>query len=513
MPWWEKKEVSKTYSLLYHFYTCYAVYLLLWVMIFGVAVWLAEAGRISFVQALYTTMSAATMTGLSCINFAELTFVSQALILVEIILCSSVLMTLVPVVFRARSFRAQMRHLQRAYHQDVQRGLEMHRQMMKNDEYNALTWLFLLVSCYWIFWEVVGWLVLWFAFSLREGSDGEFWTACWHALFTTTSAFQNNGLSVLPNGLPWLDQPVHCSEISLTMVAILILVGNSCYPIFLRLLVMKIHLLTRFKHRGLRLLLEDPRRCYTHLFPNYATSWLTVITASLILAQVMGLLLSENVGTLMFKDYSFKEKLSAAAFDSVACRTGGMSVSDLSKMTPPCAFIFCVCMWISASPVVVALRTTASSPLPVYDISGAHLAEAEHQKPPHAPTTKEQVTNFMSENSIVLVCLFFVILVVEWDHTHKDTLLVMIFEFCSAWGTVGLSMSSSAAAVSGSWAPTAQLALMVVMFLGRLRGLPHSIDPSVSIVFPKLPPEEVENEEVPPPHGAELTNVAGGALS
>merc|ERR1712203_889134 len=59
--------------------------------------------------------------------------------------------------------------------------------------------------------------------------------------------------------------------------------------------------------------------------------------------------------------------------------------------------------------------------------------------------------------------------------------LPMLIEFCSAFGGVGLSMASTPEATSGSWHWSGKLALVVVMLLGRLRGLPDAIDPSVSM--------------------------------
>merc|ERR1711879_832396 len=82
--------------------------------------------------------------------------------------------------------------------------------------------------------------------------------------------------------------------------------------------------------------------------------------------------------------------------------------------------------------------------------------------------------------------LFFLILIAEENHTSREDVrdrrfLYIVFEFCSAYGTVGLSMSGGAYSRSGEWAPLAKLTLMTVMFMGRLRGLPESIDPTLQM--------------------------------
>lgn len=161
-------------------------------------------------------------------------------------------------------------------------------------------------------------------------------------------------------------------------------------------------------------------------------------------------------------------------------------------------------MWISTSPVVVTMRSTstesrlaqerrqnafdlAEGGATAFDHSAAMHAREQYDKPRLVGT---QLKRFMSEHSAVLVMLFFTILICETLHadsegTHRsqqrETFLPLLVEFCSAWGTVGLSMTSTAASLSGLWSPGGKLALMAVMFLCRLRGLPDSIDPSVRL--------------------------------
>merc|ERR1711972_239060 len=90
-----------------------------------------------------------------------------------------------------------------------------------------------------------------------------------------------------------------------------------------------------------------------------------------------------------------------------------------------------------------------------------------------AADVRTQMKAFLSQNSFPLVGLFFLILISEeWKTGKKDVrerrFLFILFEFCSAYGTVGLSMSSQAWACSGEWCGAARACLMAVMFLGRL---------------------------------------------
>lgn len=61
-------------------------------------------------------------------------------------------------------------------------------------------------------------------------------------------------------------------------MGLLILAGNTAYPIFLRLIVWTMWKLVPQSmpaaKQTLRFLLDHPRRCYTNLFPSPHTWWL-----------------------------------------------------------------------------------------------------------------------------------------------------------------------------------------------------------------------------------------------
>lgn len=66
----------------------------------------------------------------------------------------------------------------------------------------------------------------------------------------------------------------------LITAGLMILAGNTCYPVFLRLIIWSLFMLlpdndgfSEYK-TTLRFLLEHPRRCYTNLFPSRHTWWL-----------------------------------------------------------------------------------------------------------------------------------------------------------------------------------------------------------------------------------------------
>jgi len=284
----------------------------------------------------------------------------------------------------------------------------------------------------------------------------------------------------------------------------LILCGNTCFPIMLRMFLKSAHYLCpvvkednglvsegRYR-RVLGLLLRFPRTCYTHLFPYYATRWLAVVTPALVVMQIVALCLVDlfhtahhGKRTAIMTALSWHERALAIIFQSVSTRTAGFSVLNLKLISPTTAFIFCVCMWISVCPMVVVMRSTNR----VDRTTKYYNDPAEHQQAKDAAFLQSQLTGFMSQYSTILLLLFFLILLAEEYATSEHDVrehrfLFILFEFCSAYGTVGLSMSDEAASRSGRWSWPAKCSLMAVMFLGRLRGLPDSIDPAFN--FGKL---------------------------
>eukprot|EP00401_Gymnodinium_catenatum_P063086 CAMPEP_0117558636 /NCGR_PEP_ID=MMETSP0784-20121206/52944_1 /TAXON_ID=39447 /ORGANISM="" /LENGTH=632 /DNA_ID=CAMNT_0005355983 /DNA_START=33 /DNA_END=1931 /DNA_ORIENTATION=+ len=461
----------------YYFWT-YVTYLAS-VMVLTALV-LSMIGDMSPFEALYLAVSSGSMTGLSSVSFAKVGFVSQFVVWLCIIMCSPMLLTLVPVLMRRYFFHRQVEE-EAANDTDIYRGLT--RGTLAISEADALTRIGVVVICYWLGCQLLGWIVLWFSIMFAHEEMEPSWIAAlWHALFLSTSAFHNAGLVTLKSGIPSDGSVVWPC---LTVIIFLILAGNTCFPIFLRVTLVVSRQVNRMHgeveaEHVISYLLRNPRRCYTHLFPGYATRWISVATFILIISQIFAIWVTETRDRLFENDNSGYVPLQMI-FLAVSTRTAGFSLHSLAPLCAAPAFVMCVCMWISTSPVTVAIRSTevdGSSRARAYTLDGAHLVSGLGEA--DVRPVRKQLRMFMTDNSGMLLVCFFVILVCE-EHATKNFVRIM-FEFCSSWGTVGLSMADTEWSFSGEWKIPSQLSLMTVMFLGRLRGLPNSLDPSVSFV-------------------------------
>eukprot|EP00929_Paragymnodinium_shiwhaense_P074428 TRINITY_DN38091_c0_g1_i1.p1 TRINITY_DN38091_c0_g1~~TRINITY_DN38091_c0_g1_i1.p1 ORF type:complete len:638 (+),score=45.51 TRINITY_DN38091_c0_g1_i1:98-2011(+) len=495
-------DVRCNYIFEYYF-PCYVTYLVCVILIGTFVIYFLENGVDTWVQSLYLATSAVTMTGLSPVDFPATGLGTHICAFLLIVCGSPMLLSIVPVLLRRRPHRHHGEGAERRYGGAAFVGLPT----TKSDEQIGLKVVLATVLCYYVGCQLLGWLALALVLKQPEDamSDCDGWLGCeggkaWPALFLATSAFHNAGLVTLPAGLP-LDSSKNATPV-LVIVMLLILLGNTFFPIALRNIIRLQYVCTprgrRFR-RVLRLLLKYPRTCYTHLFPDYATSWLSIITPLIVIVQILALSLVDfwaepgsGVGvTQIMEGLTWPQRILATIFQSVSTRTAGFSVLSLDLLSPTSAFVLSVCMWVSVCPVVVVMRsTTRTAGRASSQLALGRMLEVE-QREKDKEEMQQQLSSFMSENSVLLLVLFFLVLLGE-EHSHtggsqvddsgevvEDRFLRILFEFASAYGTVGLSMSSKPWSASGAWCPTSQLCLMVVMLLGRLRGLPESIDPTV----------------------------------
>src|SRR5699024_10978087 len=106
----------------------------------------------------------------------------------------------------------------------------------------------------------------------------------WFWIFNAVSAMSNTGLSLADNSMT--DQMRNAYLLLLPMM-ILILLGNTAYPIMLRFVIWTASLVvpkTSRTYETLRFLLDHPRRCFIYLFPRENTWFL------------FGLLIVINIG-------------------------------------------------------------------------------------------------------------------------------------------------------------------------------------------------------------------------
>jgi len=159
-----------------------------------------------------------------------------------------------------------------------------------------------------------------------------------------------------------------------------------------------------------------------------------------------------------------------AFFQAATPRTAGFSMSDQAALTYPSVFLCCVLMFIGASPGGTGggIKTTTVAVLTAMMAAFARGREevVHFERKIPAEVINRAVGLFVGSLAlIVLVSL--ILMITEFPFGPTPTAakvpLYLLFEVCSAFGTVGLSCG-----VTPHLTPAGRLAIIATMFAGRV---------------------------------------------
>lgn len=396
-------------------------------------------------------------------------------------------------------------------------------------EYRAVKFLSWLVPAYFVLWQLLGCLgcAAWIANNRPDSARSNALNPWWVGAFNAVSAFNNSGMSLLDANMTAYQTGYY---LLLTM-SLLILAGNTCYPIFLRLIVWTMYkFVQRFEDRSedwreraltLKFLLDHPRRCYTNLFPSQHTWWLllSVITLNSIDWIAFEIL---NIGNEYIDAFPVGVRVIDGLFQAFAVRSGGFYVVVIPKVRISLQVLYVVMMYISVYPVVITMRNSnvyEERSLGIYADDQPQDEQARPSRPDDTPglirrltgqlvargsATKESNSTFvrqqlhaqLAHDAWIIVIALFLIMIVEVSWFDRDpvnfSVFNFLFEIVSGYGCVGISVGIpwNSYSFCGTWHTLSKLILCVVMLRGRHRGLPVAIDRAVL-----LPGEDNEQAE------------------
>ncbi|KAI4731793.1 TrkH-domain-containing protein [Aureobasidium sp. EXF-10728] len=392
---------------------------------------------------------------------------------------------------------------------------EAERQHLGGVEYKALLWLSWIVPLYLVLWQLFGAIgcAAWVAYNRPETARANGLNPWWVGAFNAVSAFNNSGMSLLDANMV----AFQTSYYLLLTMGLLILAGNTCYPIFLRLIVWTIYKLlpkrARFDdHRNtLRFLLDHPRRCYTNLFPSEHTWWLAFAVFVLNGVDWAAFEILNIGNRVLNATIPIHIRVLDGLFQAFAVRSGGFYVVAIPTVRISLQVLYVIMMYISVYPVVITMRNSnvyEERSLGVYDENDPdNLSEAS--KDPNSIYSKfrgvkkqlatgfgglsegksyflqQQLRAQLAHDAWWIVFAVFLIMIIEGGQFERDpntfSVFNVIFEVVSGYGTVGISVGvpDNAYSFCGSWHKLSKLILCAVMLRGRHRGLPIAIDRAV----------------------------------
>lgn len=414
----------------------------------------------SFVDTLFTAVSALCVTGLTSTDFAAWSLSGQiiTMILIQMGGLGIILFTSIFAYLIARGIpeRTVMRSLLAG---------------ILDTDHDSVERMFKHVIAYTFAFEGAAFVIM--GVHLQFFADPALLNGVnpwWWSLFHSVSAFNNAGFSLMSNNLMnFVRDPI----INHT-IASLIILGGLGYPVLVAAHAGIRNTLLRRSDREQHNLLEDIR--------SFVASPVQVRVA------VIGTFLLLFVGTVFalavdfhnpaFEGLTPSQRVMAAYFQSVSTRTAGFNTVDIGLLSAATLFLYMALMYIGANPA----GTAGGIKIPTVAVLYGYIKD--WFKKPGEPVTlhgrrvsKFAVSHavrlyFFSTMGIALAAIAICIAEAKFLITPDPTFnfLKVIFEIFSAFGTVGLSMGFPGAVTSFSaiLTPFSKLMIILMMLFGRL---------------------------------------------
>ncbi|CAM4118386.1 ATP synthase [Bacillus manliponensis] len=377
----------------------------------------------NFIDALFISVSAVSVTGLSVVSIPD-TFNTAGIVVLALILQLGGLgiMALGTFVWMVTGRKI---------------GLHQRRLIMADQNQGNLSGLVHLMRSILILIisiELVGALLLGTRFLLYfpDWKDAYF-----HGFFaaisaTTNGGFDLTGQSLIPYKQDYVVQIIHM---------LLIILGAIGFPVLIEVK----QYFSRKKEQLFRFSL------FTKL--TTTTFFLLVTVGTIVI-----FLLERN---LFLADKNWHETLFYTLFQSVTTRSGGLSTMDVREFSEATLLFMSFLMFIGASPSSVGggIRTTtfAVNILVLYTFAKGGRSVRVFKRQLHE---EDILKSFVVLTMGILLCagsLFILCM------TEDASLMSLVFEVCSAFGTTGLSTG-----ITSDLTTVGKLVLIVLMFIGRI---------------------------------------------
>ncbi|GLJ35666.1 hypothetical protein SUGI_0716770 [Cryptomeria japonica] len=361
-------------------------------------------------------------------------------------------------------------------------------------EYMALTYLYRIVVAYFLMVQIGGIVLIQIylaaspsASKVLEENDVN---KTFFAVVNCATSFANSGFTLLDSSMiPFRNHPF-----ILLLLSSVILLGNTMFGPSIWIII---SVLERFakgnKKEIYTYLLENPRKCYTHLFPKSQTLWLILTAMALNSIQALFFCVLDWNSKAVY-GLTPGEKIVDAVFQSAATRNAGTNVVNLTDLSPPMLVLMVCMMYISVYPVYLTRQKTQD----FKHIQGGGEKPNEIYTKKYDGQISVQSQKLLARDSTSIFIIIFIICILESNNISQDPLnysiFSIIFEVISGFGNVGLSVGYSCAlaksvntstsiscqdipySLSGKWSRGGKILIILTMFLGRHRSLPDSLD-------------------------------------
>ncbi|KAJ5758136.1 uncharacterized protein N7511_006830 [Penicillium nucicola] len=356
-------------------------------------------------------------------------------------------------------------------------------------EYKALSLISALVVGYYVAFLSFGILCLglWMKYCRPEIAEADGVSPFWTGAFLATSAFANNGMSLLSANMG----PFQRDAAPLLVTGLLILVGNTLFPCLLRLSIWVMRKMIPEKpawhawRRVFDLTLTRSQDVCAYLYPSWHT-WFLFGTILMLNSIMWGAFELAAINTVEIAALSPKYRVLDGLFQSLAVRGGGFSVVAFDGLPQALLILYALMMYLSAFPVSTlisgreALQENSTS---TFD------KERDLTNPPPSTTDAprstfargqfffKQLRSQFSHDIWLISLVVLLVTVAESDHYKTQPVSFstfnIIFEIISAYSCVGVSIGypGKSYAFCGEWHTFSKILLIITALKGRHRGL------------------------------------------
>ncbi|KAL1892906.1 hypothetical protein Sste5346_006799 [Sporothrix stenoceras] len=236
------------------------------------------------------------------------------------------------------------------------------REELGGCEYRALKLLFVIVPLYFFLWQLLGCIALgaWINNHMASVATANGINPWWLGIFNGASAFNNSGMSLLDANMI----PFENAHFVIITMGLMILAGNTAYPVFLRLILWTMLKVLRWTtdddrfsetKETIGFILQYPRRVYTNLFPARPTWWLLFMIVLLNCIDWVAFELL-NLGNPVVSEIPMGSRILDGLFQAIAVRSGGFYIVPIAEVYIGLQVLYVIMMYISVYPVVITMR-------------------------------------------------------------------------------------------------------------------------------------------------------------
>ncbi|KWZ03207.1 ATP synthase [Enterococcus faecium] len=406
----------------------YILMTVLSLVLFYMPIFLEPDSHVSFVDMLFMAISTVSVTGLSTFDINSV-FNDNGIILLEILFqvggLGIMMISTAFVIFSKRRITLKQRQL-----------------IMTDMNQPRLSGIVRLIR---ITFAILIWFQLLFGtfFSIYFYYRGYFdrWRdAVFYGFYQAISAVTNSGFDVTGDSI----KPFAHDYFFLILIMFLIFVGGIGFPV-----LMECREWLLYKRSNAKL----PFRF--SLFTKLAVLAFVILFVS---GTVLIYLLEKDH---LFQDSNMSVKWINSMFYSITTRNAGLQIHDLGDFQITTLIIFSLLMFIGCSPSSVGggIRTTTVAIIGLYlysflksedniNIFGRRIDQDDVRK---------SVVVFMLSLGMCFFCIVFL------SATEEQTLISIIIEVTSAFGTTGLSLG-----ITGDLSVVGKITIATLMFIGRI---------------------------------------------